>query len=40
MTVGWDDVTRAEVVRAIQEYDRLGPEEFFSEHGVRPDHDV
>src|SRR4029453_4970922 len=36
MTVGWDDVTRAEVVRAIQEYDRLGPEEFFSEHGFAP----
>jgi hypothetical protein len=30
MTVEWDDVTRAEVLRAIQEYDRLGPEEFFS----------
>jgi hypothetical protein len=36
MTVGWDDVTRAEVVRAIQEYDRLGPKEFFSEHGFAP----
>jgi hypothetical protein len=37
MTVEWDDVTRAEVLRAIQEYDRLGPEEFFSEHGfARP----
>jgi hypothetical protein len=29
----WDQVTRADVVRAIQEYDRLGPERFFSEHG-------
>jgi hypothetical protein len=36
MTVKWDDVTRAEVLRAIQEYDRLGPEEFFSEHGFGP----
>ena len=36
MTVEWDDVTRAEVLRAIQEYDRLGPEEFFSEHGFAP----
>jgi hypothetical protein len=31
--VGWDHVTRGEVVRAIQEYDRLGPQQFFSEHG-------
>ena len=36
MTVAWDGVTRAEVVRAIQEYDRLGPEEFFSAHGFAP----
>jgi hypothetical protein len=36
MTMEWDDVTRAEVLRAIQEYDRLGPEDFFSEHGFRP----
>jgi hypothetical protein len=36
MTVKWDDVTRAEVLRAIREYDRLGPEEFFSEHGFAP----
>ena len=36
MAVKWDDVTRAEVMRAIQEYDRLGPEEFFSEHGFGP----
>ena len=31
--VTWDHVTRAEVLRAIQEYDRLGPEAFFAEHG-------
>jgi hypothetical protein len=36
MTVTWDDVTRADVVRAIQEYDKLGPEKFFSEHGFAP----
>jgi hypothetical protein len=36
MTVDWDGVTRAEVLRAIHEYDRLGPEEFFSEHGFAP----
>jgi hypothetical protein len=32
----WDDVTRAEVLRAIEEYNRLGPEEFFSAHGFGP----
>jgi hypothetical protein len=34
--VRWDDVTRAEVLRAIQEYDRLGPDQFFSAHGFGP----
>ena len=34
--VTWDRVTRAEVVRAIEEYDRLGPERFFAEHGFAP----
>ena len=29
-------VTHADVVRAIKEYDRLGPERFFSEHGFGP----
>ena len=32
----WDPVTRDEVVRATQEYDRLGPEKFFSAHGFAP----
>jgi hypothetical protein len=32
----WDEVAYADVLRAIQEYDRLGPEEFFSEHGFAP----
>jgi hypothetical protein len=36
MTVAWDDVTQAEVLRAIQEYDRLGPAEFFAAHGFGP----
>ena len=31
--VAWDQVTRDDVLRAMQEYDRLGPERFFSEHG-------
>ena len=34
--VAWDHVTRADVVRAIQEYDQRGPERFFSEHGFAP----
>ena len=34
--VTWDHVSRAHVLRAIQEYDRLGPERFFSEHGFAP----
>jgi hypothetical protein len=32
----WDQVTHADVVRAIHEYDRLGPERFFSAHGFAP----
>jgi len=31
-----DQVTHADVLRAIHEYDRLGPERFFSEHGFAP----
>jgi len=34
--VVWEHVTRGEVLRAIQEYDRLGPERFFSRHGFAP----
>jgi hypothetical protein len=30
------EVTRDDVLRATQEYDRLGPERFFSEHGFGP----
>jgi hypothetical protein len=30
------DVTRRDVLRAIQAYDRLGPERFFAEHGFGP----
>jgi hypothetical protein len=32
----WDQVTHADVVRAIQKYDQLGSERFFSEHGFGP----
>jgi len=34
--VTWDRVARAHVERAIGEYDRLGPEPFFAEHGFAP----
>jgi hypothetical protein len=34
--VSWDRVTRADVLRAIKTYDRLGPERFFAEHGFAP----
>jgi hypothetical protein len=36
MTVAWGNVSRTEVVRAIEEYDRLGPEAFFAAHGFAP----
>jgi hypothetical protein len=34
--IAWDSVTERDVLRAIQEYDRLGPEQFFSRHGFAP----
>ena len=34
--VAWDQVTRTEVLRAMKEYDRLGPQGFFSAHGFAP----
>lgn len=34
--VTWDRVTRENVLRAIGEYDRLGPEKFFAQHGFGP----
>jgi hypothetical protein len=36
MSVDWDPVSRAEVLRAMQEYDGLGPERFFAAHGFAP----
>lgn len=36
MPTNWDQVARTDVVHAIKEYDRLGPEAFFSEHGFAP----
>jgi hypothetical protein len=35
-SVQWDKVTQPDVVRAIEEYDRLGPEQFFASHGFAP----
>src|SRR5437016_186783 len=35
-SIAWDQVTRSDVLRAIHEYDRLGPDRFFSEHGFAP----
>jgi hypothetical protein len=32
----WDQVNREYVLRALAEYDRLGPERFFSAHGFAP----
>ena len=34
--IAWDEVTDTEVVRALNEYDQLGPERFFAEHGFGP----
>jgi hypothetical protein len=34
--VEWDKVTRAAVLRAIADYDRLGARAFFAEHGFAP----
>jgi hypothetical protein len=32
----WDQVTHADILRAIHEYDRLGAARFFSHHGFAP----
>jgi hypothetical protein len=36
MAVVWDPVTTDHVVHALQEYDQLGPENFFAAHGFAP----
>jgi hypothetical protein len=36
MSVNWDPVSRTEVLHAIREYDEMGAERFFSEHGFAP----
>jgi hypothetical protein len=35
-SIAWDQVTHADVMRALREYDWLGPERFFSKHGFAP----
>ena len=35
-SIAWAKVAHADVVHAIEEYDRLGAERFFSEHGFAP----
>ena len=35
-SIAWDKVTDADVVRALEEYDRLGADQYFSEHGFAP----
>ena len=34
--IAWDRVTRDDVMRAVEHYDQLGPEQFFSAHGFGP----
>jgi hypothetical protein len=34
--VAWARVTRGDVLRAVEEYDRLGAQRFFSDHGFGP----
>ena len=35
-SIEWDKVTHADVLRAIGEYDELGPQAFFAAHGFAP----
>ena len=35
-SIAWDQVKRADVQRALKEYDRLGSARFFAEHGFAP----
>ena len=35
-SIAWDKVSQDNVLRALEEYDRLGPEGFFSAHGFAP----
>ena len=35
-TPDWDKVSRDDVIHAIEEYDQLGPDQFFAQHGFAP----
>ena len=35
-SIAWDKVSQDNVLRALEEYDRVGPERFFAEHGFAP----
>jgi hypothetical protein len=35
-SIAWNEVSRDDVVRALAEYDRLGAQQFFAEHGYAP----
>jgi hypothetical protein len=35
-SISWDRVTAADVERALTEYDQLGAQRFFAEHGFAP----
>jgi len=35
-SIAWQQVTDKEVVRALDEYDQLGPERFYAQHGFGP----
>ena len=35
-SIAWDQVSHDDVVRALREYDDVGAERFFSEHGFAP----
>jgi hypothetical protein len=35
-SIAWNEVSRDDVVRALAEYDRLGAQQFFAEHGFAP----
>ncbi len=35
-SIAWNQVTHDHVLRALDEYDRLGPDRFFAEHGFAP----
>src|SRR5690348_14076213 len=35
-SIAWEQVTSEDVERALDEYDQLGPDQFFAKHGFAP----